>query len=315
MEHAPGEFDIIRDYFASAPQGEGVALGIGDDCALLQVPAQGQLAASVDTLVAGRHFPVDADPAAIAARALRVNLSDLAAMNARPLWFTLALTLPHSDADWLQRFAAGLLNTARLFGISLVGGDTTAGPLSITIQVLGQTLKPLCRGGARPGDSVYISGPLGGAAAALPVILGERPAEGETRRSAERAFYYPEPQFAIAASIAGLASSAVDISDGLLADLAHICTASAVSADVYLERLAIAPLARALAGKGALALAAGGGDDYQLCFTVPQARVSALQKLEPEAVAIGTLGSGEAEVRCWQNGKRWRVRRTGYRHF
>ncbi|GAB2887685.1 thiamine-phosphate kinase [Microbulbifer echini] len=315
MGTAPGEFEIIRDYFASAAQGEGVVLGIGDDCALLQAPASGQLATSMDTLVAGRHFPEDADPAAIAARALRVNLSDLAAMNARPLWFTLALTLPRSDAQWLRQFADGLLQTAAQFGVSLVGGDTTAGPLSITLQVIGHTEMPLRRDGASPGDHVYISGPLGAAAAALPVILGEQRVDPETQRQAEAAYFFPEPQFALASAISELASSALDISDGLLADLGHICVSSGVSADVYLEQLAVAPLAQALAGKEALERAATGGDDYQLCFTVPQQQVAKLNKLDLEIFAIGILTEGDAGVRCWHNGNPWQVSSTGYKHF
>lgn len=315
MRAAPGEFEIIRDYFARAPRGEGVVLGIGDDCALLQPPADGLLATSVDTLVADRHFPANADPAAIAARALRVNLSDLAAMNARPLWFTLALTLPQSDADWLHQFADGLLQTAEAYGVSLVGGDTTRGPLSITIQVIGSSSAPLRRDGAGVGDTIYVSGPLGGAAAALPLILGQKLAGDSERREAERAYYFPEPQLATATAIAPLASSALDISDGLLADLGHICESSCVSADIDLHALPVAPIARQLAGEGALELAASGGDDYQLCFTVPQERTSELEQLGLDAVRIGTVIEGAGEVRTWLDGERWFPESAGYQHF
>lgn len=316
MRAAPGEFEIIRDFFAGAKKlSEGVVLGIGDDCALLQPPADGLLATSVDTLVGDRHFPADADPAAIAARALRVNLSDLAAMNARPLWFTLALTLPESDADWLREFSRGLFETAELFGISLVGGDTTRGPLSITVQVTGSTKLPLRRQGAAAGDAIYVSGPLGAAAAALPLVLGQKLASDNDRKTAERAYYFPEPQLAAAAAIAPLASSALDISDGLLADLGHICELSRVSADIDLHALPVAPIARKLAGEGALELAACGGDDYQLCFTVPEERIPELEPLGLDVVRIGTIIEGSGEVRCWLDGERWFPESAGYQHF
>ncbi|MBB3059834.1 thiamine-phosphate kinase [Microbulbifer rhizosphaerae] len=314
----PGEFEIIRDFFAGAKKlSEGVVVGIGDDCALLKPPAQGLLATSVDTLVADRHFPADADPAAIAARALRVNLSDLAAMNAKPLWFTLALTLPESDADWLREFSRGLLETAELFGISLVGGDTTRGPLSVTIQVTGSSKLPLRRDGARVGDGIYVSGPVGAASAALPVVLGQA-AAGHEREEARRAYYFPEPQLALAAAIGELAGSAVDISDGLLADLGHICNASRVSADVHMESVPVSPLARQLAGENrALELAATGGDDYQLCFTVPEKHWSALEKLGLDIARIGTIvpAEGNPGVRSWLDGKPWSPTRSGYQHF
>ncbi|MGL6159544.1 thiamine-phosphate kinase [Microbulbifer sp.] len=297
---------------------EGVVLGIGDDCALLQPPEGELLATSVDTLVADRHFPASADPAAVAARALRVNLSDLAAMNARPLWFTLALTLPESDADWLRDFSRGLLETAELFGVSLVGGDTTRGPLSVTIQVTGSSKLPLRRDGARPGDGIFVSGELGAASAALPVILGQQAAAGRGEEEARRAYYFPEPQLALAAAIGELAGSAVDISDGLLADLGHICNASRVSADVHMESVPVSPLARQLAGEnGALELAATGGDDYQLCFTVPEQHGSALEKLGLDIARIGTVvpAEGNPEVRSWLDGKPWSPARSGYQHF
>ncbi|MCO1333596.1 thiamine-phosphate kinase [Microbulbifer sp. OS29] len=315
MSKALGEFEIIRNYFARAPQGEGVALGIGDDCALLQAPPSGQLATSMDTLVAGRHFPADADPAMIASRALRVNISDLAAMNASPLWFTLALTLPSSDAVWLKKFAAGLLETAGQFGISLVGGDTTAGPLSITIQVIGHTQKPLRRDGASPGDSIYVSGPLGAAAAALPVVLAEREVSEAIRREAEQVYYFPEPQLTTATAIGKFATSALDISDGLLGDLIHICEASGVAAEVNLDALPIAPLVHQLAADNAIELAACGGDDYQLCFTVPEAAAGQINQLDLAAVPIGRLVQGEPQVRCSYRGRPWVAPSPGYRHF
>mgnify|MGYP000208924553 CR=1 FL=1 len=316
MRAAPGEFEIIRDFFAGAKKlTEGVVLGIGDDCALLKAPADGLLATSVDTLVADRHFPADADPAAIAARSLRVNLSDLAAMNARPLWFTLALTLPESDMQWLRGFSRGLLETAEQFGISLVGGDTTRGPLTITVQVTGCSKLPLRRQGAAAGDAIYVSGPLGAAAAALPVVLGQKLAGDSERKAAERAYYFPEPQLATAAAIGPLASSALDISDGLLADLGHICEASRVSADIDLHAIPVAPVARQLAGESALELAASGGDDYQLCFTVPPPRIPELEKLGLDVVCIGTIIEGAGEVRAWLDGERWFPESAGYQHF
>ena len=311
----PGEFEIIRNYFARADQGAGVVLGIGDDCALLQPPQGALLATSVDTLVAGRHFPEGADAALIASRALRVNLSDLAAMNAQPLWFTLALTLPDNDTDWLQKFADGLLQTARQFGISLVGGDTTKGPLTLTIQVTGSAAIPLRRDGARVGDAVYVSGPLGAAAAALPLVLGQVGADDESMRAAQAAYYLPEPQLRTASAIGHLASSAVDISDGLLADLGHICRASGVSAEIQVESLPVAPLVRRLADERALELAATGGDDYQLCFTLPTEHIETLERLDLGAVRIGTIVEGAGEVRCQLNGKPWVPASAGYQHF
>ena len=312
----PGEFELIRDFFAGAKKiDQSVRLGIGDDCALLQPPADGLLATSVDTLVAGVHFPAAAAPALIAARALRVNLSDLAAMNAEPLWFTLALTLPHNNEAWLREFSRGLLETAEIFRISLVGGDTTCGPLSITVQVTGSCKLPLYRRGATAGDDIYVSAPLGAAAAALPVVLGQRTVQEIERQAAQQAYYFPEPQLATAAAIGKLATSAIDVSDGLLADLGHICEASGVGADVDMRALPVAPLARQLAGDRALQLAASGGDDYALCFTLPRQHRATLGKRGLNAARIGTIIEGSGEVRCWLGGERWFPETTGYQHF
>lgn len=320
----PGEFELIREYFASRFQAPaaGVELGIGDDCALLCPPPGKILATSVDTLVADVHFPAQADPYRIACRALRVNLSDLAAMNARPLWFTLALTLPESDAQWLAGFARGIADTAHLFDISLVGGDTTKGPLSITIQVTGACDRPLRRDGAAAGDTIFVSHSLGAAAAALPLIAtgavegAENGARGseEQQQQADAAFYFPEPQFALAQQLGEFASAALDISDGLLADLGHICSASGLGADLELDRVPVAALARSMERESALETAVTGGDDYQLCFTVPEQHLQAVERLELPVTAIGRM-SGKMGIRCTLQGAPWQAAHAGYQHF
>ena len=316
----PGEFELIREYFSSrfqtgaAPGDRGVVLGIGDDCALLAPPTGKMLATSVDTLVADVHFPASADPYHIASRALRVNLSDLAAMNADPLWFTLALTLPTSNPEWLEPFARGLAETAHQFGVTLVGGDTTKGPLSITIQVTGACEKPLRRDGASAGDMVFVSNQLGAAAAALPIVLGETEGSAEQHQQMEAAYYFPEPQFAVARAIGNYASAALDISDGLLADLAHICEASGLGAELSLDYFPVAELALSMNPDTALDTALTGGDDYQLCFTLPEQHLKAVEKLKLPITAIGRM-CAEPGIRCQLHGKPWEVRGTGYRHF
>ncbi|WP_406828278.1 thiamine-phosphate kinase [Microbulbifer sp. ARAS458-1] len=322
----PGEFELIREYFSSRFQtgarpgsaANTVVLGIGDDCALLNPPAGKTLATSVDTLVADVHFPANADPYRIASRALRVNLSDLAAMNAEPLWFTLALTLPESDPEWVEPFARGLAETAHAYGVVLVGGDTTKGPLSITIQVTGACEKPLRRDGASAGDIVFVSNQLGAAAAALPIALGEMEGTVEQRQQMEAAYYFPEPQFAVARAIGNYASAALDISDGLLADLSHICEASKLGAELELEELPVAGLAQSMNAEcnteSALETALTGGDDYQLCFTVPGQHLDTVDKLNLPITAIGRM-SAEPGIRCRLHGNPWQPRGSGYRHF
>jgi len=318
----PGEFELIREYFSSRFQAgarpgdsaDGVVLGIGDDCALLRAPAGKLLATSVDTLVAGVHFPANADPYRIASRALRVNLSDLAGMNAEPLWFTLALTLPESSAEWLEPFARGLADTARLYGITLVGGDTTKGPLSITVQVTGACEQPLRRDGASAGDIVFVSNQLGAATAALPIVLDEcSPSETE-QQQADAAYYFPEPQLELARAIGPYASAALDISDGLLADLGHICEASGLGAELHLDNVPVAALAQSMNSETALETALTGGDDYQLCFTVPPKHRDALDQLQLPITAVGQLCC-EPGIRCQLRGKPWQPRGNGYRHF
>ncbi|HCH23075.1 MAG TPA: thiamine-phosphate kinase [Oceanospirillaceae bacterium] len=265
-----GEFDLIKRYF-QRPQLQApvpMALGPGDDCALLDVLLGQQLAVSADTLVAGIHFLAAMPAAHIAQRCLAANLSDLAAMGAKPAWFTLCLTLPSYDEAFLQGFSDGLVHMAQTYGIALAGGDTTRGPLAISIQVMGwvpaeQALK---RNGAQVGDDVYVSGYLGDAAGGLACIHEEAAA---TSYLAQR-FYNPTPRLTLGQWLLGKASAAIDVSDGLLQDLGHILSQSQVGATLDLEQL---PISNVLAAKVSAAeqekLALAGGEDFELCFTIP----------------------------------------------
>lgn len=263
---ALSEFGLITRYFA-APRFPvapvcGVVLGIGDDAAILRLPPDQDLVVSVDTLVAGVHFPPAMAPEHIGHRALAVNLSDLAAMGAKPLWFTLALTLPEADEVWLEGFSRGLAALAQRFAIALVGGDTTRGPLSITVQVHGSVARGMAlrRDGAQPGDDVHVSGVPGSAALGLQRVLAGHGAEDELAR----VFLYPEPRIALGLRLCGIASAAIDVSDGLFADAGHIATRSGVRIVLASERL---PLCAGSETQTALDLCLAGGDDYELCFT------------------------------------------------
>lgn len=318
---AVGEFELIQEYFFRHAAAYGVALGIGDDCALLQVPQGKQLAVSMDTLVGDVHFPGNADPELIAERALRVNLSDLAAMGAEPLWFTLGLTLPKTDENWLKGFSQGLFRAANDFNISLVGGDTTRGNLSITIQVHGAVdpAKALLRSHAKVGDSIFVSGPLGDGAAALAVIKKEL----EVGKSAFNYFmshyYRPHPQLALGQHLAGVANACIDISDGLVADLGHICEQSGIGAEIDIERLPMSePLAKRGEDEQAMQWALAGGDDYQLCFTVAANKMQRFEDLcnrhRLKAIPIGRMVEGKG-VTCRLKGDELALTRTGYQHF
>ncbi len=267
------EFEAIAQYFARlTPGGTGVNLGVGDDCALLQATPGHQLAISIDTLVAGRHFPESAKPYDIATRAFTVSLSDLAAMGAQPRWFTLALTLPEMNTQWLKAFSRGLADMADLYQCALVGGDTTKGPLTITLQVHGELPNGLAlkRSGAKVGDAIYLSGPVGDGACALAAIMGDLSCSREQNHYLHQRFYAPEPQIALGRQILTQAHSAIDISDGLLADLNHIAKASGVGMQLQLNELPLSSTLKALASQEqALQWALRGGDDYQLAFTGP----------------------------------------------
>ena len=315
-----GEFELIERFFQrktapalarqTPPAADPIALGIGDDCALLR-PAPGmELAVSSDMLVEGRHFFAGVDPAALGHKALAVNLSDLAAMGAEPLAFTLALALPPErarDENWLAAFARGLHALADASGCPLVGGDTTAGPLNICITVLGQAPagQALRRCGARAGDDIWVSGDLGQARLALAALRGERALAPADLAAIRPRLERPTPRLALGRALRGIASSCIDLSDGLAGDLGHLLAASGVGAciDMALAAPLIAwarPLAAAgsllgsdpLDPRGALALALAGGDDYELAFTAPAAA--------RQAVAAASQGSATRVTRIGQ---------------
>lgn len=318
---ALSEFELIKRYFYQSARAFGVNMGIGDDCALLVAPENKLLAISMDTLVGGIHFPRNADPELIAERALRVNLSDLAAMGAEPLWFTLGLTLPSIDERWLEGFSKGLFNVANDFNIALVGGDTTRGPLSITIQVHGAVEEEFAmkRCNARVGDVIYVTGNLGDAAAALAVIRQELNV-GKSAFSYFMSHYYrPVPHIKDAKMLRGISTCAIDISDGLLADLGHICEESHVGAKIDIERVPVSTALNKVGEAEQIAdWALSGGDDYQLCFTVPPQNLDKIQTLigngKLHATAIGEITKGSA-VECFIEGEIFEPKRRGYSHF
>lgn len=315
-----GEFELIRRFFAAAScsqAGGEVALGIGDDCALLMLPAGEQLAVSTDTLVAGVHFPDPCDPDLLAQRALGVTASDLAAMGAAPVGFTLALTLPQADPVWLQAFAEGLNRAAQAFGLRLIGGDTTRGPLSLTLTVFGRVPRgqALTRGGARPGDLLCVGGSLGDAAAALPLVLGQARLDAALAEPLLARYWQPQPQLALGQALRGVASAALDISDGLLADAGHIAEVSGVALEIDRARIPLSPALRAWQGEAGLAAALAGGDDYRLLFTLAPGHLAEVLGAWPEVACIGrvVVGSG---VRLLDGfGQELTPPRRGYQHF
>jgi len=328
-----GEFQLIQtflqreqaDLLLTQKAQASVVLGIGDDCALLQVPVNQQLAVSVDTLVADVHFPAQANAGDIGERALRTNLSDLAAMGAEPLWFTLALTLPKNSEfvreDWLRDFSRGLFRTANAHEIVLAGGDTTSGPLSITINVMGavDSREALRRDGASVGDFICVTNTLGDGAAALAVIQERLKLADEHEHYLRDRFYRPEPRFKEARLLRGIASAALDISDGLVGDLQHICEACDLGATIDVKNLPFSPAL--LAAKDidqARHWALTGGDDYELCFTVPPQKMPELAILiaqgELKVTVVGEMivGSG---VHCELDGETFELEQPGFRHF
>lgn len=315
-----GEFDLIERYFtARGATRPDVVAGVGDDGAVLEVPPGQQLVVVADTIVSGVHFPEDADGGDVGYRALAVNLSDLAAMGATPAFATLALTLPRAEEAWLEAFSSAFDALARQHGVALVGGDTTRGPLSVTVQAMGWVPRGLAltRGGARAGDLLYVTGWPGDAAAGLALLLGRLAGRGADRAWLIRRFQRPEPRVDWGLRLRGVASACIDVSDGLAADLGHLAAASGVGALVRAEALPLSRALFALAGEArAREFALSGGDDYELLFTVPQARRAELAALQgPGAPAVHCIGEivpgGGVTVRGAPAERRW----PGYDHF
>ena len=267
------EFDLIYRYFSSLGAGPAVDLSVGDDCAILRLEPNERLATSVDTMVEGVHFPDDMFPEDIGFRAVSVAVSDLAAMGARPIGMTVALTLPEADEFWINTFSQGLAQAVSEYKLPLVGGDTTRGPLTISVQVMGALPadKALLREGAQVGDLVYVSGTLGDAAGALAFLNGEWHPEPDAAEFLLQRFHRPRARVELGRELLGKATSAIDISDGLLADAGHIAAASGVSIDIECGRV---PLSSALNShpdsETKLKWAFSGGDDYELCLTLPE---------------------------------------------
>ncbi len=315
------EFGLIARYFTGVGVArDEVALGVGDDCLLLQLPPGQQLAISVDTLVADVHFPRHADPFLLAQRAFRVTVSDLAAMGATPIAFTLALTLDRIDEAWLDGFSRGLAVDAKRFGMALAGGDTTRGPLPvITLQVMGAVPAgvALTRSGAKPGDIIYVSGELGAARAALAVLDQSAQTLSIDEQQWLHRYYLPEPRIDLGIALRDIASAAIDISDGFSADLGHILDRSGVGAVIDAASL---PVATSLCEHpDALVFALGGGDDYELCFTVPPAQrdnVAALsRRLGLPLTPVGEIRAEPGLRLRAADGTVTAVAPTGYQHF
>jgi thiamine-monophosphate kinase len=291
------EFDLIDRYFRDCGVSRAdVTLGIGDDAALLECPHGEQLVASIDTLVAGVHFPIDSPPQSIGHRALAVNLSDLAAMGARPAWALLALTLPQADEPWLAAFAAGFSALARVHNVALVGGNTTSGPLCISVQVLGHVTpsKALLRAGGKPGDILFVSGMPGDASAGLAIEQNRLQVNEPYLR--ER-FLFPTPRVELGQRLREYASACIDVSDGLLGDAGKLAKASGCGVAIDLSSLPVsAPLVAAVGDCEARMLTLTGGESYELCFTVPPAALEAFERdLPPATWSCRRIGALRAE--------------------
>lgn len=299
-----------------------VRVGIGDDAALLEPPAGMQLVAKVDTLVSGIHFLPDASPRAIGHRALAVNLSDMAAMGARPAWALLALTLPRAEEAWLGEFAAGFGSLARQHDVALVGGDTTSGPLCVSVQLLGyvEPGKALLRSGAKGGDVLFVSGTPGDAGAGLIVERGELPAS-DARHAAylRERFLFPTPRVELGLRLSAHASACIDVSDGLLGDAGKLATASGCGVEIDYDALPLsAALVGAVGNDRAHELALTGGDDYELCFTVPPSRLADLQRETPSEAwnyrRIGIVREAPGAV-VTRKGTVMEFSHSGFEHF
>jgi thiamine-monophosphate kinase len=309
---AVAEFDLIRRYFAvHAPQHPFNQLGIGDDCALLTVPMGYQLAVTTDTMVENVHFFADADPELLGHKLLAVNLSDLAAMGAEPFAVTLALTMPKINADWLQAFSRGFMNLAKLHRVDLIGGDTTSGPLTLTVQAIGTVPqgRALLRSQAQVGDLIYVTGPIGNAGLGLKIKQGYQCANPDPMLLC---LHQPQPRIAEGLALQGIASACIDISDGLAADLAHILEKSGVGARLQWESLPISvQVLDYIQSTQDWCMPLTAGDDYELCFTVTPDLSS---QLSDHVYCVGVI-EAEPGLRIHRNGRVETLESKGFEHF
>lgn len=312
------EFDLIQRFFTRATP--GTILGVGDDAALLHIAEGMELVVSTDMLVSGTHFLPDADPFLLGHKTLAVNLSDLAAMGAVPRWATLALSLPGADADWLQRFSAGFFALADEHGVELVGGDTTRGPLSLSVTIMGEVPrgKALLRSGAGGGDDIWVSGMLGRAALGLAHQQGRIELPEDDRIFCLAALHKPQPRVALGLALRDVASSAIDISDGLFADLGHILERSHVSAELEFDTIPT-DIARDIDESLFRHCVLSGGDDYELCFTASAEKRSGIEaigmRLGLPLTRIGKIGTGSGCTVLSAKGAVMTIKESGYDHF
>lgn len=335
---AIGEFDLINRYFVqSQPQiDRTVQLSIGDDCALISIPTKAQLAVTTDTMVEGTHFFPSIDPADLAYKAVATNLSDLAAMGAMPKWISLALTLPHIDEDWLAKFSQSLMAVLADYQVALIGGDTTKGPLSVTITAQGlvEQGQALCRHQAKVGDLIYVSGTLGDSAGGLHLLLNGKIPKAKSAVISDEDFLIqrhlrPTPRVTQGRALVDVANAAIDLSDGLYSDLGHILKRSQCAAEIELSALPLSSALLSIYGREqAERFALSGGEDYELCFTVPAEKQQALEHrlatLDVACHCIGRITSasqtmlkcGDFSPRFLRNGKPTEVHFSGgFDHF
>lgn len=292
---------------------DDVLLGIGDDAAVMQLAANEQLVVSTDTMVEDVHFPLQTSPFDIGYKLMAVNLSDLAAMGAEPRWASLALTLPESNEEWLEQFSAGLFELANKYSVQLIGGDTTRGPLTLSLTLQG-TVSSGCylqRSGAQCGDAIYVSGQLGDAGLALRQLLSKESINPECLTRLNR----PTPRVEIGQSLLGIATAAIDISDGLLADLGHLLEASKLGAELQLENLPLSKPVQEIIEKGDWSIPLSAGDDYELCFTLPESAITDLICEYADLTRVGTVVARQG-IQCFKpTGQLLEFDAAGYDHF
>jgi len=316
------EFELIKHFFTEqVVKRKDVLLGIGDDCAVVSSTENQDTVITTDTLVAGVHFPLETSPRAIGHKAVAVNLSDIAAMGAKPSWLSLAITLPEVNSDWLTEFSLGVFELCEFYNVQLIGGDTTQGPLSITITAQGLTPegKYLSRSGAKAGDWLFVTGELGDAALALQHYKGKVSIHSDFVEKIQTKLDFPRPRVLVGQSLREYASSAIDLSDGLLADLGHICKASNVGANIVLNEIPFSEsMLETLSFDDAVNLALSGGDDYELLFTVSAdnkvGMETALSHIGIPITCIGQINASQT-ITTTLNNKPVPIKATGFEHF